>query len=142
MKFRVVLQQDEDGVFVVEVPSLPGCVSQGISRAQALDNIREAIEGYLESLKHHGEPIPPPIDEEIVDVSKHGAASVRPRGRPCPSEGRLRIQPATCSHIITRHHDPPHRRLVVPDHSEIAKGTLRSIIRQAGLTVEQFAALL
>ena len=69
MKFRVVLQQDEDGVFVVEVPSLPGCVSQGASRAQALDNIREAIEGYLESLKQHGEPIPPPIDEEVVDVA-------------------------------------------------------------------------
>jgi len=69
MKFRVVLQQDEDGVFVVEVPSLPGCVSQGASRAQTLDNIREAIEGYLESLKQHGKPIPPPIDEEVVDVA-------------------------------------------------------------------------
>jgi predicted RNA binding protein YcfA (HicA-like mRNA interferase family) len=46
------------------------------------------------------------------------------------------------SHIIMRHHDPPHRRIVVPNHSEIAKGTLRSIIRQAGLTLGQFAALL
>jgi antitoxin HicB len=69
MKFRVVLQQDEDGVFVAEVPSLPGCISQGMTRAKALDNIREAIEGYLASLKEHGEPIPPPIDEEVVDVS-------------------------------------------------------------------------
>jgi antitoxin HicB len=69
MKFRVVLQQDEDGVFVAEVPSLPGCISQGPTRAEALDNIREAIEGYLESLKQHGEPIPPPIDEEVVDVA-------------------------------------------------------------------------
>jgi antitoxin HicB len=68
MKFRVVLQQDEDGVFVAEVPSLPGCISQGRTRGEVLDNIREAIEGYLESLKQHGEPIPPPIDEEIVDV--------------------------------------------------------------------------
>jgi len=67
MKFRVVLQQDEDGVFVAEVPSLPGCISQGATRQAALDNIREAIEGYLESLKQHGEPIPPPIDEEVVD---------------------------------------------------------------------------
>jgi predicted RNase H-like HicB family nuclease len=69
MKFRVVLQQDDDGAFVVEVPSIPGCVSQGVSRAQALDNIREAIEGYLESLKQDGEPILPPIDEEVVDVA-------------------------------------------------------------------------
>jgi antitoxin HicB len=69
MKFRVVLQQDEDGVFVAVVPSLPGCISQGPTRAEALDNIREAIEGYLESLKQHGEPIPPPIDEEVVDAA-------------------------------------------------------------------------
>ncbi len=69
MKFRVVLQQDEDGVFVAEVPSLPGCVSQGATRQAALDNIREAIVGYLESLKQYGEPIPPPADEAIVDVA-------------------------------------------------------------------------
>jgi predicted RNA binding protein YcfA (HicA-like mRNA interferase family) len=48
----------------------------------------------------------------------------------------------TGSHIILRHQDPPHRRLTVPDHKELAKGTLRSLIREAGLTVEEFAALL
>ena len=68
MRFRVVLQQDEDGMFIAEVPSLSGCISQGKTRAEALGNIREAIEGYLESLKQHGEPIPPPIDEEVVEV--------------------------------------------------------------------------
>ena len=68
MKFRVLLQQDEDGVFVAEVPSLPGCISQGDTRTAALANIREAIEGYLDSLRAHGEPIPPPIGEEVVDV--------------------------------------------------------------------------
>jgi predicted RNA binding protein YcfA (HicA-like mRNA interferase family) len=46
------------------------------------------------------------------------------------------------SHIILRHKDPPHRRLTVPDHKELAKGTLRSLIREAGLTVEEFQALL
>ena len=68
MKFRVLLQQDEDGVFVAEVPTLPGCISQGETRSDALANIREAIEGYLESLRAHGEPIPPSIGEEVVDV--------------------------------------------------------------------------
>jgi predicted RNA binding protein YcfA (HicA-like mRNA interferase family) len=38
------------------------------------------------------------------------------------------------SHIVLRHTTPPHRRLIVPDHDEVAKGTLRAIIRQAGLT--------
>lgn len=46
------------------------------------------------------------------------------------------------SHIVLRNEEPPHRRLTVPNHDEVAKGTLRSIIRQAGLTVEEFKALL
>jgi predicted RNA binding protein YcfA (HicA-like mRNA interferase family) len=46
------------------------------------------------------------------------------------------------SHIVLRQVDPPHRRLTVPDHDEVAKGTLRAIIRQAGLTVDEFKALL
>lgn len=46
------------------------------------------------------------------------------------------------SHIILRQIASPHRRIVVPDHDEVAKGTLRAIIRQAGLTVDGFKALL
>jgi len=46
------------------------------------------------------------------------------------------------SHIILRHANPPHRRLSVPNHKELAKGTLRTLIREAGLTVEEFAQLL
>jgi len=60
MRYRVVIEQDEDGMFVAEVPSLPGCVSQGKTRAEALRNAKEAIEGYLDSLKAHGDPVPPP----------------------------------------------------------------------------------
>lgn len=68
MKYRVLIEQDEDGIYVAEVPSLPGCISQGETRAQALENIREAIAVYLESLEAHGEPVPPPITEELVEV--------------------------------------------------------------------------
>jgi len=69
MKFRVRVDRDEDGAFVAEVPSLPGCLTQGLTRAEALNNIREAITAYLESLKEHDEPIPPSVDEEVVEVS-------------------------------------------------------------------------
>lgn len=69
MKFRVLIEQDEDGVFVVEAPSLPGCITQGNTRQQALENAREAITLYLESLEAHGDPIPPSITEEIVEVT-------------------------------------------------------------------------
>jgi predicted RNase H-like HicB family nuclease len=69
VKYRVTIQQDDDGVFVVEVPTLPGCLSQGRTRTEAIENIKEAIAVYLESLKAHSEPIPPPISEEIVEVA-------------------------------------------------------------------------
>ena len=46
------------------------------------------------------------------------------------------------SHIVLRQTASPHRRITVPDHKEVAKGTLRAIIRQAGLTVDEFKALL
>ena len=61
MKFRVLIEQDEDGVFVAQCPTLPGCISQGKTRAEAEANIKDAINGYLESLKKHDEPIPPSI---------------------------------------------------------------------------------
>ena len=69
MKYRILIEQDEDGAFVVECPSLPGCISQGRTRKEAIENIQDAIRGYLESLNKHNEPIPPPIDEEIVEVA-------------------------------------------------------------------------
>ncbi len=69
MKYRVLIEQDEDGVFVADVPALPGCISQGKTRTEALNNIHEAIEVYLESLRVHDEPVPPSIDEEVIEVA-------------------------------------------------------------------------
>lgn len=69
MKLRVILEQDEDGIFVVECPTLPGCISQGKTRSEALENIKDAIKGYIESLKKHGDPVPSPITEEIVEIA-------------------------------------------------------------------------
>ena len=69
MKYRVFIEQDEDGVFVAEAPALPGCISQGDTREEALQNIQEAIAAYLESLNAHNEPIPPSIYEEVVEVA-------------------------------------------------------------------------
>jgi len=69
MHFRIIVEQDEEGVFIAECPALPGCISQGKTRREALGNIQDAIKGYLESFKKHGEPIPPTIEEEIVEVA-------------------------------------------------------------------------
>ena len=62
MKYRIIIEEDEDGAFVAKRPSLPGCISRGKTRKEAVGNIQDAIRGYLESLRKHNEPIPPPID--------------------------------------------------------------------------------
>lgn len=69
MKFRIFIEKDEDKSYVATVPSLPGCVSEGKTRKDALKNVKDAIKGYLYSLKKHNEPIPPSIYEEVVEVS-------------------------------------------------------------------------
>jgi predicted RNase H-like HicB family nuclease len=55
---QAVIYPGDDGFWVAECPSLPGCVSQGETREQAIANIREAIEGYILALKDDGLPVP------------------------------------------------------------------------------------
>ncbi len=54
---QVVLYPGEDGYWVVECPSLPGCISQGKTRDEAIANIKEAIQGYIEALEEDGLPV-------------------------------------------------------------------------------------
>jgi len=55
---QVILYLGEDGYWVAECPSLPGCISQGKTKQQALANIKEAIEGYVAALQEDGLPVP------------------------------------------------------------------------------------
>ena len=55
---QVIVYSGEDGHFVAECPSLPGCISQGKSREEAIANIKEAIAGYITALKEDNLPIP------------------------------------------------------------------------------------
>jgi predicted RNase H-like HicB family nuclease len=68
MRFTVVLEKEEDGGFVASVPALPGCVSQGDTRAEAMKNVREAIEIYLDDCREAGEPIPTESGREYIDI--------------------------------------------------------------------------
>ncbi len=78
-QYRVIIEQDEDGVFVAEVPSLPGCVSQGHTRAEAIANIKDAIAGYLRSLRERGEAVPSRLSEEFVEVTWYTTGDPRTR---------------------------------------------------------------
>jgi predicted RNase H-like HicB family nuclease len=65
MTFVVTLEVGEDSYIIAECPALPGCVSQGKTREEALANIREAIQGIVEVRRKHGLPIP---EETLVEV--------------------------------------------------------------------------
>lgn len=67
MKFPITLDRDEDGVCVAECPSIPGCVSQGANREEAVENIREAIRECLEVRAERGLPLT--IETPTIDVA-------------------------------------------------------------------------
>ena len=69
MQFKIAISQDEDGVYVIECLNLPGCISQGKTKQEAIENIKDAIRGYLESLKKHNEEIPIKDISQITEVS-------------------------------------------------------------------------
>ena len=54
---QVIIYPGEDGYWVAECPSLPGCISQGKTKEEAIANIKEAIAGYVEALEHDGLPV-------------------------------------------------------------------------------------
>ena len=65
----VVLTGGEDGFWVAECPSLPGCISQGTSKADAIANIKEAIDGWIETMTARGQRVPEePFDTQVVCV--------------------------------------------------------------------------
>ena len=73
MEDKIVLEPDvEDGGYVVHCPALAGCYSQGETKEEATENIREAIEAYLESLEQDDLPIPRAVEPEIVSVRVRG----------------------------------------------------------------------
>ncbi|MGA2500857.1 MAG: type II toxin-antitoxin system HicB family antitoxin [Tepidisphaeraceae bacterium] len=68
MRYRITIEPDEAGVFVAECPGLPKCISQGDTRDAVIVDIRDASREYTASLEKHGEPVPFPITEEIIEV--------------------------------------------------------------------------
>jgi predicted RNase H-like HicB family nuclease len=69
MRYTVVLEQEADGGFVASVPALPGCVSQGDTRAEAMANIREAAELYVEDCVASGDPVPTEAGREYIELT-------------------------------------------------------------------------
>ena len=63
---QIILYTGEDGYWVAECPSLPGCVSQGKTKEQAIENMKEAITGYVDALKEDKLPVPEEKFEAVI----------------------------------------------------------------------------
>ena len=63
---QIILSPGEDGYWVAECPSLPGCISQGMTKEEAIINIKEAIQGYITALQEDNLPIPPERFETLL----------------------------------------------------------------------------
>ena len=68
MRYTVLLQRESDGGYVATVPALPGCVSQGDTRDEALKNIEEAAELYIEDVIATGDPLPGEEEKEFIEL--------------------------------------------------------------------------
>ncbi len=66
MEYTVVIERADDGSFSAHVPDLPGCISCGDTREEALEMIKEAIRGHIETLREHGDPVPKPRSTAAV----------------------------------------------------------------------------
>ena len=69
MEFKIIIEQDEDGWYIVSVPALPGCISQGKTESEARINIAEAIEFHLSALARDGIPFIPDTKKTVSYVS-------------------------------------------------------------------------
>ncbi len=68
MKCEVLIYKDDAGTYVAECLTLPGCISQGSTKEEVIENIKDAIHGYCESLKKHNEQIPERKDLQVLTI--------------------------------------------------------------------------
>ena len=68
MKYTAIIEKGRESGFVAQVPTLRGCVSQGKTREEAVANIKEAIEAYIEALIEDGLPVPTEVGKESIEV--------------------------------------------------------------------------
>jgi predicted RNase H-like HicB family nuclease len=146
MKFTVILESEEEGGYSIHCPALPGCHSQGETKEEALANIKEAILLCLEVISEEGCPIPEQNPEAIAEAICLCLQDRAEDGLPLTIETQevevvAEIEPHQPNHIAMTNAGVP-KILSIPDHRELKRGTLRALIRDAGLTVEEFIELL
>ncbi len=91
---QVIIYPGEDGYWVIECPSLPGCISQGKTKEEAIENIKEAIRGYVAALEEDHLPIPEERYETLVWLYEQTTKDFGPQVRESLREGWILFQTA------------------------------------------------
>jgi predicted RNase H-like HicB family nuclease len=133
---QALIYPGEDGYWVAECPSLPGCLSQGRTKAEAVANVREAIQLYVAALQADGLPVPVENCDAILVAVWNCLASLVLIVLPLWSRPDSQLSDNRVANIILSR-DLPFAQVVVPNHDELDRG-----IRSAGLNLEQFTELL
>jgi predicted RNase H-like HicB family nuclease/predicted RNA binding protein YcfA (HicA-like mRNA interferase family) len=136
MRYRIAVHQSDEG-FSVSVPGLPGCWSQGATEAEAIENIKDAIREYLAVVEDQlrGEQVRE-VEVVIYPCPRSQASTI---STPCALEKAGFAVVRQGKHIVMSNGT---RILTVPRHNPVNAFTLGGIVRDAGLTVEPFRALL
>ena len=111
MRCTVILEREEDGGYVATVPALPGCVSQGDTRDEAVRNIREAADLYIEDCIAAGDPVPTEVGREYAELTTGIHQSSCRRTFPAAPLPRLLQHP---QHSVDQHRRHPHRDRDLP----------------------------
>ncbi len=134
MKFKLIIEQDENGIFVAECPLISGCISQGKTKDEALKNINNAIKGFMLCYKTYTKVFPPQEDKDLKklpDLSSEKLIDILKRIG-------YEIETKAGDHTFLRERSFPHRMISIPEYKNISKGVLRLIIKNSGLQVEDF----
>ena len=138
MKFKLLVEQDNEGMFVAECPTISGCISQGKTKEEAIKNIHNAIKGFMQSYKTYSMRFPPVYNESLDKIPELSSENLINLFRKIGFE----IDFQANDHYFIRQRAFPHKFISIPDYKKISKGTLKSIIKQSGLTIHEFNNLI
>ncbi len=134
MKFKLIVEQDEDGLFYAYTPVINGCISQGKTKEEAIKNINNAIKGYMKIFRTYSMIFPPVYDESLKGLPTFSCEELIEIFKSIGFE----VDTQDLGHYFLRQRIFPHRMITIPEYNSISKGTLKAIIMQSGYSVQEF----
>lgn len=151
LKYTAIFEPAEEGGYVVTVPSLPGCFTEGDSLEEAMEMVKDAISAYIVSLRKHGEPIPVEKGPALLGVIDVPAPAIWMPKPPVikPKElikalkkKNFVVDHVSGSHYVMYNADKSLRAVTAFHNKPIKRKTIMSILKSANISVEELKELL